>query len=302
MCRRKKGYLCDLIPKKMPATRTVVRLHLSMHFKVYPHFLLLIISVHFLLAGCSQPGNMDVEQLSFLHDSLKPTPSTQAHYTPETITGTIYLTFDDGPLYGSENINRIIENEKIKVNVFVVGKHAETNEKLKEYYRLYSENPFVEIGNHSYTHALGKYREFYSNTPGAIRDFEKCQKNLGIPTMLARLPGRNQWRLNSVSKNDIGSGTSTSDSLQKIGFKIYGWDIEWNKNSSTGGPKQSVEYMVELIDKRLRDSSTVKPGHIILLAHDEMFKNTGAMELQKLIGKLKATNKYAFEHLSNYPG
>ena len=34
---------------------------------------------------------------------------------------TIYLTFDDGPLEGSEDVNDAVRREKTKINVFVVG-------------------------------------------------------------------------------------------------------------------------------------------------------------------------------------
>ena len=39
----------------------------------------------------------------------------------------IYLTFDDGPLNGSENIDEVFKNEKLKVTVFLVGEHVEKN-------------------------------------------------------------------------------------------------------------------------------------------------------------------------------
>ena len=34
----------------------------------------------------------------------------------------IYITFDDGPLEGSEDIDDAVRQEKINVNVFVVGR------------------------------------------------------------------------------------------------------------------------------------------------------------------------------------
>ena len=33
----------------------------------------------------------------------------------------VYLTFDDGPLDGSQNIDSIILAEKIKISVFLIG-------------------------------------------------------------------------------------------------------------------------------------------------------------------------------------
>lgn len=267
-----------------------------------PRIFLLFSTLPILLSACSQPSRIDSDKFTFSRDTFMNKPAVPDYYIPTETVGTIYLTFDDGPLFGSENINKIIEAEKVRVNAFVVGRHVENSNKLKEMYDLYLSNPYIEIGNHSYSHAVGKYREFYSNTPMSIDDFDRCQHRLKIPTKLARLPGRNQWRLNTISKDDISSGNLTSDSLHKMGYKVYGWDLEWFRDTKKGGPKQSVDNMVSIIEKKLADSSTVRPGHLILLTHDDMFKSAGAQQLQQLIEKLKATKKYAFDHLSNYPG
>ncbi|MGB5654193.1 MAG: polysaccharide deacetylase family protein, partial [Robiginitalea sp.] len=37
----------------------------------------------------------------------------------------IYLTFDDGPLEGSEKIDEAIRYEKVPITVLLVGRHAE---------------------------------------------------------------------------------------------------------------------------------------------------------------------------------
>src|SRR5690242_9333659 len=68
----------------------------------------------------------------------------------------IYITFDDGPLKGSDDINDAVRNEQVKVNVFVVGQHA-LSSKLKDFYEMYQNNPYIEIGNHSFSHAHNHY-------------------------------------------------------------------------------------------------------------------------------------------------
>ena len=70
----------------------------------------------------------------------------------------LYLTFDDGPLRGSEHIDDAIKTEKIKINVFVIGSHVQASSGKGAFYRLYEVNPFIEIGNHGYTHANDVYR------------------------------------------------------------------------------------------------------------------------------------------------
>lgn len=290
------------MPKKLLSGSSQIGVPKQKLCFLLPRVLLLFTTLSIVLSACSRPSRIDSESFTFNRDTFLNKPVIPDYYIPSETDGTIYLTFDDGPLFGSENIHRIIENEKVRVNAFVVGRHVENNNKLKEMYDLYLSNPYIEVGNHSYSHASGKYREFYSHTARSIDDFDRCQQRLKIPTKLARLPGRNQWRLNTISKDDISSGNLTSDSLHKMGYKVYGWDVEWFRDTKKGGPKQSVDDMVRIIEKKLSDSTTVLPGHLILLAHDDMFRNAGAQQLQQLIEKLKATKKYAFDHLSNYPG
>jgi peptidoglycan/xylan/chitin deacetylase (PgdA/CDA1 family) len=214
----------------------------------------------------------------------------------------IYITFDDGPLEGSEDIDDAVRQEKINVNVFVVGEHALSNDRMKSYYKLYRQNPYIEVGNHSFTHAHEHYKRFYLNPSAVVADFQKCQTELKIPTDYARLPGRNQWRLNKIHCNDIRSGSSSADSLYQDGFKVFGWDVEWQHNGETGDPIQSVDQMVSLIEKRLNNHKTMTQNNLVLLAHDEMFRNGWEeSELKQLIDKLKAKGNYSFDHLSSYP-
>jgi len=37
----------------------------------------------------------------------------------------VYLTFDDGPLEGSEDVDNAVRAEKVKINVFVVGSYIQ---------------------------------------------------------------------------------------------------------------------------------------------------------------------------------
>ncbi|PWT77982.1 MAG: hypothetical protein C5B59_02720 [Bacteroidetes bacterium] len=228
-------------------------------------------------------------------------PSSEKHSNADT-TFTIYLSFDDGPLEGSEDINDAVKKEDIKVNVFVVGAHTLSSSRMGRYYLMYEENPFIEIGNHSYTHARDHYKEYYEKPDSVLADFKRNQSILDIRAKLARLPGRNMWRLKDTSINDVSSGKEAADLLFRNGFLVFGWDIEWQHSGETGVPIQSVNEMAALIDKKLREGKTVRRNHLVLLAHDQMFRNGWEeSELKQLINKLKAKGNYRFEHLSNYP-
>ena len=254
----------------------------------------------FACIGCSE-GNAESEPLAEdktvteAKPVVKPLADTAARY--------IYLTFDDGPLEGSEDIDDAVTKENIKINVFVVGQHALSDKKMKGYYQLYLNNPLIEIGNHSFSHAHNQYEKFYENPQNVLQDFEKCQDELKIPNKYARQPGRNQWRLKDTAINDVRSGSQSADLLYKNGFKVFGWDIEWQHDGKTGVPIQTVDDMVEIIEKKLTEKKTVHSGHLILLSHDEMFRNGWEeSELKQLIEKLKAKGNYHLEHLSKYPG
>lgn len=222
--------------------------------------------------------------------------------TSSTTIKTIYLSFDDGPLEGSEDINDAVNKEQIKVTVFVVGQHAMSDDRMKGFYRLYQNNPLIEIGNHSYSHAHNQYEVFYKNPSSVLADFQKNQNELSIPNKIAREPGRNIWRLKDIRINDVNSGSISADSLYKDGFKVFGWDIEWQHDGKTGVPIQTVDDMAALIEKKLIENKTVKKDNLVLLAHDEMFRNGWEeSELKKLIQKLKDKGGYRFEHLSKYP-
>ncbi|WAC07931.1 MAG: hypothetical protein OS130_01660 [Thermodesulfobacteriota bacterium] len=110
------------------------------------------------------------------------------------------------------------------------------------------------------------------------------------------------WRLKDTSINDVSSGKVSADLLYQNGFKVIGWDIEWQHDAKTKVPIQTVTDIMELIEMRLKENKTVRKGHLVLLAHDEMFRmGWEESELKKLIGKLKRRGCYRFEHLRNYP-
>lgn len=214
----------------------------------------------------------------------------------------IYLSFDDGPLNGSENIDSVILGERLKISVFVVGEHAEKSKQLGTYYKLYEQNPFVEVYNHSYTHANNKYELFYSNPENVLADIQKNEQLLNLRYKIVRLPGRNIWRVGGRKRDDETSGSKAADLLEKSGYKIYGWDIEWQHHASNGTPVQSVDEMVKEIETRLENGNTFTQGHIIILLHDEMFqKKWEESELKHLIDTMRMHQNYEFEHIRFYP-
>lgn len=214
----------------------------------------------------------------------------------------IYLTFDDGPLSGSENIDSVMLAERLKISVFLVGAHAEESKKLNAYYKMYQQNPFVESYNHSFTHAHDKYKQFYSNAQNVVSDIEKNEQALGLRFKIVRLPGRNMWRTGERKRDDGPSGKEAADLLAGKGFRLYGWDLEWEHHPTDGTPVQTVEQMTNAIVTRLEKGNTFTKDHIVLLVHDEMFqKKWEESELNELVDNLKKHENYVFEHIRFYP-
>ncbi len=218
----------------------------------------------------------------------------------EKKTKYVYLTFDDGPLEGSEKIDEAIRYEKVPITVLLVGRHAEAQ---PHYLELYKQNDHIEVGNHSYSHARNHYSKFYFNPQGVLDDFLKSHEIINPEDRVARLPGRNMWRLGTRKKDDIPSGSEAADLLTENGFEIYGWDMEWFHDPTTAEPVGSAEEVFQQMEHHLDRGRTFTKDHLILLCHDEMFREDWEeSELKKLIELLKSREDYEFARLKHYPG
>ena len=213
----------------------------------------------------------------------------------------LYFTFDDGPLNGSENIDSVILAEKLKISVFLVGEHVEKSKQMDNYFKYYEQNPYIDEYNHSYTHANNHYKEFYSNAATAIADIQKNQALLKLPYKIVRLPGRNMWRIDGRKRDDGTSGATTADGLVGAGYKVIGWDLEW-QHKPDGTPVQTVDQIAGEINRLRNSGNTFTKNNIVVLLHDEMFqKPWEKSELKQLLDKLRADDSYVFEQIRFYP-
>jgi peptidoglycan/xylan/chitin deacetylase (PgdA/CDA1 family) len=215
----------------------------------------------------------------------------------------VYLTFDDGPLNGSEYIDSVVLAEKIKISVFLVGEHVLMSRTMDNYFKYYEENPYIDEYNHSFSHANNHYDQFYSNTDLSVSDILKNNKLLKFSYKIVRLPGRNMWRIDGIKRDDVESGSKTADRLEQLGYKVVGWDLEWEHNSNAGAPPvQSVDEMYNEICRRFESNNTFTPNNLVLLLHDEMFqKKWEESELKQLIDKLRSNKNFEFEQMRFYP-
>jgi hypothetical protein len=134
-----------------------------------------------------------------------------------------------------------------------------------------------------------------------FQDFLKNETALHLTKKIARLPGRNIWRLKDRCLDDVQSGSKAADILFKNDYRVFGWDLEWRHDPKSGAPIQTVEDMNNLIEKLLLEKRTVTENHLVILCHDEMFrKSWEESELKQLIDRLKLKGSI-FGHLSEYP-
>ncbi len=213
----------------------------------------------------------------------------------------VFLTFDDGPLVGSAAIDSIARARKIKVSAFLVGRHAGMGKGRQRDLERYKANPYVACYNHSFTHAYNRFNTFYSNPTSALADFEKNEVDLRLEHKIVRLPGRNIWIYDNVRKIDLKSGASTADLLYSNGYRVYGWDVEWRIQSTTGIPVQPLNEVFNRMRNFMNNKSSMRPNNVVLLMHDDMFQTRkGKQLLLQLLDSLQKQD-YKFEFIEDYP-
>ena len=214
---------------------------------------------------------------------------------------TIFLTFDDGPLTGTENVLQVLQREKVHATMFMVGRHIVMHQAL---FKKAIASPYITIANHTYSHADGHYRKFYSNNITLLRDVRHTDAIISTdketvvhsPFHPLRLAGRNVFRLPCISCDDHGLGKCQRnqertgyDTLAKAGFFIYGWDVEWRFNADNGQPLTSAQDIVNKVEALHKAKQCMRNDKVILLMHDFMFRDcfNGEKNLVALIQLLK---------------
>lgn len=215
----------------------------------------------------------------------------------------IYLTFDDGPNKGTRNVLQIIREEQVPASFFVVAVHSTDTRQQKETWEILRADSLIDLCNHSYSHARNRYNSYYENPAAVIEDFNQAQQLLGLSNRIARTPGRNIWRIDSIRHTDIFESSMAADSLYAAGYDLMGWDIEWTFHHRTLRPDADTGLLLRRIYNLLESGKTRTPGHLVLLAHDQAYqKETYREELRYIIRQLKQNPAYQLELITRYPG
>lgn len=262
----------------------------------------LVSATSILFSSCDQKKDQKPSEkmISKEHPVAKKVPKMD----DETVSSdkrVIYLTFDDGPNQGTENLLKILRKRNVCATAFLVGKHAYGSKKQKTDLELLKRDPLVELANHSFTHAHNKYTDFYKNPEAVVHDFDIAKDSLKLRDKIARTPGRNIWRLNNVNVTDIKSSTQAANRLKQAGYKVIGWDLEW-KPTHKMALKGNHEAMLKKVDSIFFNDLEKTSRHLVFLTHDQYLTDVDSInELDLFIEKLQKSNKFVFRKISEYP-
>lgn len=261
--------------------------------------------VLFFLTACSKPSYQ--KRIALLAgDSLKlaakPLPPRPVAKIPKK-KKKIYLTFDDGPNKGTQNVLDIVQQENVPATFFIVGEHVFGSLEQAQTWDSLQHANNIEICNHSFTHAHNHYSKFYEDAATVVEDIELTKEKLLPENNIVRAPGRNSWRIDSLQFTDIKKSKAAMDSLQAAGFVVVGWDLEWHYDPQTLVVQNSADELLQQVDSAFAKGKTKTADHLVLLAHDQVYKKSSdSTQLRQFVQKLKLKEEYELSLVSSYPG
>lgn len=215
----------------------------------------------------------------------------------------IYLTFDDGPNAGTMHVLDAVTGEQVPASFFIVAKHVNDSREQQHTWEKLKTTPNIELCNHSYSHAANRYSRFYKDPQKVIADFKRSSDSLQLNNKVARMPGRNAWRIDSIRHTDVKESRKAIDSVALAGFDIMGWDLEWGFDHQTFVPDADTALLFRRVQNLLNDEATKTPGHLVLLAHDQAFRTEEDVQLLKAVLRhFKNNPDYELLLASQYPG
>lgn len=254
------------------------------------------------LTGCNQKyETKESEKIFTKQPPLAKVPVTVEDEEVPADKRVIYLTFDDGPNRGTENLLKILQKRNVCATAFLIGKHASDSKKQKTDLENMRSNNLIELANHSYAHAHHKYSVYYKNPEAVVQDFDRAKDSLKLTGKIARTPGRNIWRLNNINITDIKSSSEAANQLQKAGYKVIGWDLEW-KPTHKMTLKGNHEAMLKKVDSIFFNDLEKTSRHLVFLTHDQYLTDADSVEeLDQFIAKLQKSKRFIFRKISSYP-
>ena len=225
-----------------------------------------------------QPGSSQPED-PISTDPTDTSASDNQNEPVAQLTGTAYLTFDDGPHRTiTPAILDILMEEEVVATFFMLP-YSGADDIFR---RVLDEGH--EIGNHSYSH---DYDKLYKGTLGEFReDIIRARRFvedlLGYSTYSFRFPGGAMNQTREIRNPRI-------DAINELGYRHFDWDIDtddWRRGTT---PEDIVKTVLE---------NTNGKENVIILFHDTYERTLRA--LPEVISGLKEQG-YTFDVLRNYP-
>lgn len=266
--------------------------------------------------------------------------SVDCQYTTESLAKfkvneptTIYLTFDDGPGEGTEQVLKALRNEGVKATFFVNSQYLHDKDEHKT---ARNKNLLLAgivdnhiIADHSYDHM---YHNSFNTPNNAYKSVQDDSKYFGVMNIypvldllwkhdlkdyiartnytmssIVRMPYTNNWRVGEIKRDCVRctvpntsgqNGVEIANVLQAQGKKVFGWDTEWEINWDTKRFKYSGK---DLFFKLSRQQH--RRNKIVILSHDIAYKPNPQRDeqesLQEFI-RLAKNSGYKFDTLDNY--
>lgn len=202
----------------------------------------------------------------------------------ENATGTIYLTFDDGPSSDiTPQILDVLAQKNVKATFFVVH----YSEKNAELVKRESQSGHT-VALHGYTHT---YSEVYQSAESCLENFRKIQQQvyetIGKKPNIIRFPGGSS---NTISKKYCpGVMTEVTQKALNEGFRYF----DWNVDSDDAGHAKTRDDVYNNVTSKL------KPGREnVVLMHDFSHNNKTLDALSDIID-YGMQNGYVFRRITD---
>ncbi len=188
------------------------------------------------------------------YSSLYPEMCVPAPTDNKVIQNTIFLTFDDGPGAGTEQVLNTLAAHEAKATFFLVG--TRINEQTAPLIqRMVDEGHSIAV--HTTCH---DYRTIYASVEAYLKDFnttyEKIYDYTGTYPRIYRFPGGSINSFNKSVYRDIIS------ELSNRGFTYYDWNI--SAGDATKGATEKTIYANSMVGLKYKNASR----NAILLMHD----------------------------------
>jgi len=210
-------------------------------------------------------------------------PETKTSEIPSIVSDkTIYLTFDDGPSYLTNQILDILKRENVAATFFVIGRSID--EYADTVKRAYNEGHTVAL--HSFSH---DYKYIYSADQNYFDDLNKIKNKVysitGNNSRIIRLPGGSS---NTVSKKyNQNIVTRITNNLNENDYYYFDWNVD-SGDASGKLPKEQIYN---------NTISALHQGQNIVLMHDTAAKKTTVEALPDII-KYAKENGYTFAKIT----